>query len=314
VSVDKRVGFIGLGTMGGPMAANILKGGYPLTVYDVVPAAVDRLVGLGAGAASSPREVGLRSDVVFSSLPDSIDVESVYVGPDGVLDGVAPGAVVIEMSTISPATTARVREAAAAGGVRMLDAPVGKTSEHAVTGTLTIMVGGDRAVLEECEPILRCVGSDIFHCGGPGAGIAMKLVNNLLSTAIMAVDAEALAMGLKAGLAVDKMLEVMGSTAAANAQLTTLATKTLAGDDRPGWSVRLAYKDLSVLLELASQLTYPAPMLAAAHAVYAEAVAQGHGPSDVSALIRPKARIAGVELGSGLNPPFAKNYSGLRHS
>src|SRR5690348_8901011 len=190
-----NVGFIGLGTMGAPMARNILDKGHRLIVADVVPAAVAALVAGGATAAATPKEVAAASEIVITMLPDAPDVEHVALGPDGIVAGIRPGAIYIDMSTIDPETTRRVGEAIAAKGASMIDSPVGKTADHAVAGTLTLMVGGDAGVIARCRPVLDCMGADFFHCGGLGAGQTMKLINNLLATAVSEASIEALVTG-----------------------------------------------------------------------------------------------------------------------
>src|SRR4051794_20796867 len=158
-----NAGFIGLGTMGAPMARNILKKGHSLVVCDVMQAAVDSVVAAGARAAKTPREVAANADIVITMLPDSPDVERVALGPDGVLAGLRPGAVYIDMSTIDPDTTRRIGAQVKAMGAAMIDSPVGKTADAAVAGNLTLMVGGDAAVIERVRPLLDCMGTDFFH-------------------------------------------------------------------------------------------------------------------------------------------------------
>ena len=162
-----KVGFIGLGVMGAPMAANILKGGHELTVYDHSAEAVARLVQAGAKAAANSREVGAASEIVVTMLPEPQHVEQVVLGKDGLIESLPKGAIVIEMSTIDPGTSRRVGDALRARGMELVDAPVGKTSEHAVTGTLTLMVGGNKEAIERATPVLNCMGTDTYLCGGP---------------------------------------------------------------------------------------------------------------------------------------------------
>src|SRR5919204_1356437 len=177
----ETLGFVGLGTMGQPMAANLLGRGFPLVVYDVNPAALEPARAQGARAAASPRELGAASRFVITMLPAPAHVEEVLTGPDGVIEGMAPGGTLIDMSSIDPGTTRRVGERAAARGLRMIDAPVSGAPPKARDGTLTIMVGGDADVLAACRPILEALGENIFHVGPLGTGEAVKLVNNLLA-------------------------------------------------------------------------------------------------------------------------------------
>ncbi len=293
----KRVGFIGLGTMGRPMSTNVLKKGFPLIVYDIVPAAVEQLRELGAEAAASPRALAEQSDFVITSLPNSPDVESVYLGDDGVLAGARPGTILIEMSTIDPLVSRRLAGQAAEKGIRMLDCPVAKTSDAAVTGTLTIMVGGERATMDEALPVLQTMGTDIFYCGPIGSGHAMKLVNNLISTNLMALNAEALVLGAKCGLTVETMLEVMSSTAATNGQLVrTMRNRVLAGDENPGFMARLAHKDLGLIIQLGYQLGVSLPITALIREQFSEVVAEGLGNKDLSTVLKIKEHQAKVRV------------------
>ena len=293
----QRVGFVGLGTMGGPMSTNVLKKGFPLTVFDVVPAAVERLAQLGAEPAGLPRQLAASSDVIVTSLPSSPDVEAVYLGQDGLLAGAEPGTILVEMSTIDPLVSRRLAALAAERGLRMLDAPVAKTSAAAVSGTLTIMVGGDRDTMNEALPVLQSMGTDIYYCGPIGSGHAMKLVNNLVSTSLIALNAEALVLGAKCGLTVETMLEVMGSTAATNGQLVnTMRNKVLAGDDVPGFMVKLAHKDLGLILQLGFQLGVSLPITAQAREQYSQASAEGLGADDLTTLLKVKERQASIQV------------------
>lgn len=281
-----KVGFIGLGVMGGPMALNIIKKGYPLTVYDLSPTAVARLSAAGARAAASPREVGAASDVVVTMLPEPAHVEQVVLGSDGVAQGLRPGGVVIDMSTIDPYTSQRVGAELRKRGIEMVDSPVGKTSEHAATGTLTLMVGGDPQVIERVKSVLDCMGSETFYCGGPGMGHAMKITNNLLATTIMAANTEALAIGVKCGLTLELMIEVMKTTMAWNNQLAVaMPKKAFVGDDSPGFMVKLAAKDVRLAVELAKVQGFDALVGAGAQATLERAMAQGYAERDTAALM-----------------------------
>jgi 4-hydroxybutyrate dehydrogenase/sulfolactaldehyde 3-reductase len=292
-----RVGFIGLGLMGGPMAGNVLKKGFPLTVCDVVPERVDALVARGATAAATPRDVAAASDVVLTILPASADVEAVVLGPGGVAEGARPGLALVEMSTIDPHVTKRVAAALAARGLRMLDAPVGRPSTFAESAELAFMVGGDAALLEEVRPVLLAMGNTIFHCGGTGMGATMKAVNNLLSITTLAVTGEALVLGAKAGLTADVMLEVFRRTAASNAHLhMTYPDKALKGDFSPMFMVDLAHKDLSVGLALGAAQQVPLPLGALAREMFTTARARGRGRLDWTAVITVLEDEAGVKV------------------
>lgn len=281
-----KVGFIGLGVMGGPMAANIVKGGHELTVFDLNADAVATLVKAGAKAAASPKEVGAASEIVVTMLPLPAHVEQVLTGAGGVADGMAKGGLVIDMSTIDPRTSRRVAAKLRERGIAMVDSPVGKTSEHAVTGTLTLMVGGDPKDIARAKPVLDCMGNQTFLCGGQGAGHAMKMTNNLLATTIMCANTEALAIGVKEGLTVELMVEVMKTTMGWNQQLAmALPKKAFVGDDSPGFMIKLAAKDVKLAVDAARQMGFEPLVGAGAHATLDRAMALGRGERDTAALL-----------------------------
>ncbi len=292
-----KVGFVGLGVMGGPMAANILKHGHELTVFDLSQQAVDRLVQAGAKAAKTPREVGTASDFVVTMLPEPQHVEQAVLGPDGIAAGLKAGGIVIEMSTIDPATSRRVGDALRAQGKDLVDSPVGKTSEHAVTGTLTLMVGGNQAAIDQAMPVLKCMGTDTYFCGGPGTGHAMKMTNNLLATTIMCANTEALAIGMKNGLTLELMQEVMRTTMAWNQQLAVaMPKKVFLGDDSPGFAIRLACKDVRLACEAAEGMGFTAAVGRGAQATMDRAIGMGLGDRDTAALMFIRERELGIEV------------------
>ena len=294
-----NVGFIGLGTMGAPMARNILKKGHRLIVADVVPEAVASLAAAGATPAATPRDVAAASEIVITMLPDAPDVERVALGPDGIVAGIHPNTIYVDMSTIDPDTTRRVGKAIVAKGASMIDSPVGKTADHAVAGTLTLMVGGDADVVARCRPVLDCMGSDFFHCGGLGAGQTMKLINNLLATAVSEASIEALVTGAKSGLSLDTMLSVLRTTMAWNNALAiALPKRPLAGDFSPGFMLKLAHKDCRLALAMAEKLGIATPVGRAALASVDEGVKQGYGDDDVGVLLKLREQPAGVEVRS----------------
>jgi 4-hydroxybutyrate dehydrogenase/sulfolactaldehyde 3-reductase len=291
------VGFIGLGTMGRPMAQNVLRGGYRLTVHDLDRSAVDALIAAGAHPAESPRAVGAASEVVITMLPNGPDVEQVALGPDGLIHGMRAGGVHVDMSTIDPPTTRRVGAALAARDIGMIDSPVGKTADHAVTGTLTLMIGGDRALVERCRPLLETMGRDLFYCGELGMGETMKVTNNLLATAVLAATAEALVLGVKAGLRLELMLDVMRTTMAWNSQLAVALPKRAFADDfAPGFMVTLARKDVGLAVELARGLGVDTTVGRATLEALDAAIARGLGAADVGAVLRLREEAAGVRV------------------
>jgi len=291
------VGFIGLGTMGGAMARNLLKKGHRLVVADVNPDAVAALTSAGASAAATPGAVAQASEIVITMLPDAPDVERVSLGGHGIAAGIRPGSVYIDMSTIDPDTTRRVGAALVQDGAAMVDCPVGKTADAAVAGTLTLMAGGDPDVVARCRPVLDCMGTDFFYCGGLGSGQTMKLINNLLATAVSEASIEALVAGAKAGLTLDTMLSVLRTTMAwNNALAVALPKRPLAGDFAPGFMMKLAHKDCRLALAMVEGLGVAAPVGRAALASVEEALARGLQDHDVGALLKLREEPAGVEL------------------
>lgn len=293
----RKIGFIGLGAMGSPMACRLVDAAYETSVYDVVPDRVEALVTRGARAASSPRQASEQSNIVITMLPDSGDVLSAVGGSDGVLAGLRAGSVLIDMSTISPAVTRAVAQQVAERGGRMVDAPVGRTSRHAEEGDLLVMIGGEEPVIDEVDPVLACFGKDRVRCGPIGSGETMKLVNNLLTATIVAANAEALVLGVKAGLDLQTVLSVLRATAASNTHLrATYAEKALRRDFRPGFATRLAVKDLRLAISLAVDEQLPVALGAAALQMFSTACSEGHGGEDYTSVLTVLERLAGVEL------------------
>jgi 3-hydroxyisobutyrate dehydrogenase-like beta-hydroxyacid dehydrogenase len=292
-----NVGFIGLGTMGGAMARNLLAKGHRLVVADVNPAAVAALTAGGARAAATPRAVAQASEIVITMLPDAPDVERVALGGGGIVAGIRPDSVYIDMSTIDPETTRRVGTEIAIAGAAMVDCPVGKTADAAVAGTLTLMAGGAPDVVARCRPVLDCLGTDFFYCGGLGSGQTMKLINNLLATAVSEASIEALVAGTKAGLTLDTMLSVLRTTMAWNNALAiSLPKRPLAGDFAPGFMMKLAHKDCRLALAMEEGLGVAAPVGRAALASVEEALKRGLQDHDVGALLKLREDSAGVEV------------------
>ncbi len=289
------VGFIGLGVMGAPMARNILKGGFQCRVFDIDPTAVQSIVAAGAKAATSPQDCAMGSDVVILMLPNGAIVEAVLFGPDGVLNGMAEHAVAIDMSTILPGQTdahaARMKQA----GRRFVDAPVGRSSAHAVSGQLLIMVGGSQEDVSAVRPVLETMGDTIEHCGPTGAGARMKIVNNFMSITLNATTVEALLLAETSGLDPELARRVMLSTTAGQGHMaTTYPAKVLKGDLEPGFAIDLAHKDLLLALEMAGPLNVELTTGAAAMPRYDAARAAGRGGEDWTALYADARRRAGL--------------------
>lgn len=293
----KYVGFIGLGTMGRPMVKNLLSRGFEVVVHDSVTAAIETLVNDGAVPAGSPQEVAARCEVIITMLPTPADVEEVVLGKGGLIHGASPGTLFIDMSTIDPFVTRKVAAILAARGFRMLDAPVGRTSIHAAQGKLLIMVGGDVADVETARPIFDALGDKVVHCGPVGSGVVVKLVNNYLSTVTAVVTSEALVMGVKAGINLETMLDVVTGTTATNGHLTsTFPARAFRGLFEPAFMIDLAHKDLGLALGLGAALNVPLPTGAVCREVYTQARALGFGRLDWTAIIKVFEDLADVHV------------------
>lgn len=280
-----KIGFIGLGRMGRPMAGNLVKKGFDLLVIDINRAAVDALVAAGAKAAPSIVDIARGCDIVITMLPSSVEVEAVTGGPEGVFANAKKGALFMDMSTIDPLATDRLAKAAAAHGVTMVDAPVGRLAEHADRAESLFMVGASDTDFARVKPLLEAMGNAIYHCGPVGAGERTKLVNNYVAITLTQVNAEALALSQRFGLDLTKTMAVLLGTSAANGQLRmNLPNKVLAGDTTPGFTVDLAHKDLSLVMGAAHATRVPMPVAAAVHEAYSLARAAGAGAQDFSAM------------------------------
>lgn len=292
-----RIGFIGLGIMGKPMATNLVRAGFEVTVYNRSKPAVELLVSRGAAAAPSPRAVAERSDVVITMVTDSPDVEQVILGPGGVCEGARPGMVVIDMSTISPTVTKAIAAALKERGLDMLDAPVSGGDTGARAGTLAIMVGGDKEVFERCLPIFQALGKNIVHVGPNGMGQMTKLCNQVLVAVNNLATCEALLLASKAGLDPQVMIDAVKNGAAGSWQLVNLGPKMIARDFAPGFMVRLQQKDLRLALEAARELHLPLPALSLVHQLFTSCQASGEGEEGTQALIKSLERMAQHQVG-----------------
>jgi len=303
----EKIGFIGLGRMGRPMASNLCRKGFSLVVHDVNPEPVRALEALGARPANGPAGVAQASEVVITMLPSSVEVEATVLGPDGLLANGRPGQIIMDMSTVEPRTTDALAAAASERGMSVVDAPVGRLAAHADRGESLFMVGASEADFARVRPLLQAMGTTIHHCGGVGAGIRTKLVNNYLAVVSCQLNAEALALSQRFGLDLGKTLEVLYGTTATNGQLRiNWPNKVLAGDTAPGFTIDLAHKDLSVILAAAQAAKVPLPVAATAREFFSVARARGFGSADFSAIVDVLCDLAGIEkprMPKGWTPP-----------
>jgi 2-hydroxy-3-oxopropionate reductase len=294
----KRVGFIGLGLMGKPMARNLMRAGYPLTVHNRSRGPVDELAAEGATPASSPKEVAAQVDVVITCLPDSPDVELVALGPDGVIQGGHPGLTLIDMSTIAPAAAVRIANKLAERGIRWLDAPVSGGDIGARQGTLAIMVGGDEAVFQDCLELFQAMGKNIVHVGGNGAGQVAKACNQIVVAGTMAAMGEALVLAAKAGADVERVVEAIRGGAARCWALEVRAPQILRRDLGPGFKARMQYKDLNIILDAGKTYQVSLPVTGAVRELYTAMMAAGRGELDNSAIVTVLEDLAHVQVRS----------------
>jgi 4-hydroxybutyrate dehydrogenase/sulfolactaldehyde 3-reductase len=292
----EMIGFVGLGRMGRPMASNLQRKGFRLVVHDINREAVAELESLQARAAKSVAQVASEGGVIVTMLPNSAVVSEVVAGPDGVLDHVKPGGLIMDMSTVSPETTDALAKKAAAKGIGFVDAPVGRLASHADRGESLFMVGGSPGDFARVKPLLEAMGTTIHHCGPVGSGTRTKLVNNFLAVSLCQMNAEALALSQRFGLDLEKTLEVLHGTTATNGQLKiNWPSKVLKGDTTPGFTIDLAHKDLSLIVDAANAARVPMPMAAAAREAFSTARAAGFGGQDFSAMVDALCTIAGIE-------------------
>jgi 4-hydroxybutyrate dehydrogenase/sulfolactaldehyde 3-reductase len=295
VSSTEKIGFIGLGNMGKPMASNLVRKGSDVIVCDVHPDPVAALARLGA-RTGNVAGVAAGSDVIFTMLPTTAAVEEVIGGPEGVLAHAKPGSVVVDMSTIDPLVTDRLAAQAAARAVAFADAPVGRLASHAERGESLFMVGADPGVFARITPLLQAMGTTIHHCGGVGAGMRTKLVNNYLAIISCQLNAEAIALSQRFGLTLEKTLDVIHGTTATNGQLKIAwPSKVLKGDVAPGFTIDLAHKDLTLIVEAANAVKVPVPIAAAAREAFSAARSRGRGGQDFSAMVDVLCDEAGIE-------------------
>lgn len=290
----RTVAFIGTGIMGAPMARNVLKAGFRVAVYNRTIEKAGPLVADGATLATSIARCVEGADAVISCVPDSPDVEAVYLSPGGVCDHLGAGTLAVDMSTIAPAVARRVAAELAARGVAFLDAPVSGGQWGAVGGTLSIMVGGEARAVERAMPLLAAMGKTIVHCGPSGAGQTTKLCNQILCAGNLLAACEAIVFARKAGLDVSKMLEAVAGGAAGSWVLDNLAPRMLRGDFDPGFMIDLQQKDLRLVLETARQTLACLPGTALASQLMASNQAWGEGRLGTQTLVNVIERLSAV--------------------
>ncbi|HET9520025.1 MAG TPA: NAD(P)-dependent oxidoreductase [Candidatus Limnocylindrales bacterium] len=283
---DRRIGFLGLGTMGAAMAGNLARSGFDVTAWNRTAGRAPELDGLGVRRVATPAHVATESDAVVVCVSDTSDVESVLFGADGVAAGARTGTLVIDCSTIAPAATRGFAERLATSGVHLVDAPVSGGSEGAQKATLTIFVGGDPDDAERARPILEALGKTITHVGPIGAGQAVKAVNQVILAGTYLGVAEGIVLAMKAGLDVEQVVGALGGGAAQSWVLANRSGRMLANDYPLGFKVALHRKDLGIALDLAREVGATLPVSALCADLESELIAGGHADDDMSAVAR----------------------------
>ncbi len=292
-----KVGFIGLGNMGNPMATNLARAGHELTVHDLRREAATNLLEMGANWADSPKDAVPGNDVVFTSLPVPRDVDAVVLGENGILEGATPNTVYMDLSTNSPTSIRRVHDLCAEKGISVLDAPVSGGVYGAAAGTLAVMVGGDRAIFDRMKPTLDAIGSHVVYCGPIGNGMVCKICNNLLSMGIGVLMTEALTLGVKAGVDLATLADVIANSSGGNRRLVEKFPRFLfQGNFEPGFATALAAKDVRLATDLGREYGIPMELSNLVDQRHVEAMFRGWGPEDSDAVSKIQEEKAGVQL------------------
>jgi 3-hydroxyisobutyrate dehydrogenase len=291
-----RIGFLGMGAMGGPMARRLVEMGFAVSGYDVSEARARAADKDGVAVAPSPAAAVKAADIVMSSLPNPPAVRAAYLGEDGAVPALSAGTVLVDMSTIDPATWREVADAAAARGASAIGAPVSGGPADAGSGKLVFLIGGDAADIDRCREVLSALGTEIHHLGPLGAGHVVKLVNNVMSMCNVAVAAEAMVLGVRAGMDPQRLFEVLSTSGGRSHHFLKRFPNVLAGDFTPYFSIALSRKDLSLALQMAERLGVPMLATSIVRQVYEAAAAQGLDNADMAGVTKLYEGWAGVEV------------------
>ena len=293
-----KVGFIGLGLIGKPMCANVVKNNHDVIVWNRTSSRMDDLIELGASAGSSPAEVASNSEIIITCVSDSPDVENVILGENGVIAGVKPGSVVVDMSTISPSVTRDIASDLKSIQVEMLDAPVSGGVNGAEAGVLSIMVGGNKATVDKCLPVLKCIGTKITHCGENGMGQVTKLANQITGMGNMAAMCEGLVFAAKNGADLNAVIEAISGGAANSWMVENLGTNILEGHFDPGFMIKLAHKDLGLVLDSATEKNLSLITTPLVAQIFRAAIVSGFGENGINGYIKVLENLSNVKARS----------------
>ncbi len=292
-----KVGFVGLGNMGNPMAANLVKAGHQLTVHDLRRESATNLLEMGADWADTPKDCVPGNDVVFTSLPGPREVDAVVLGENGILEGASAGDVYMDLSTNSPTAIRRIHDVCAEQGVNVLDSPVSGGVYGAAAATLAVMVGGDEAIFNRIKPTLDAIGSHVVYCGPIGNGMVCKICNNTLSMGIGVLMTEVLTLGVKAGVELSVLADVIANSSGGNRRLTEKFPRYLfKGNFEPGFATALAAKDVRLGTDLGREYGVPMDLANLVDMRHVEAMFRGWGPEDSDAVSKLQEEKAGIQL------------------
>jgi len=292
-----KLGFLGLGIMGYPMARNLLRAGHEVALWSHTAAKAKELAAAEKGRfCGTPKEVAQNADCLFLCVGDTAMAEHVILGADGVIEGVRQGTIVADASTISPSGSRRIGEALAKKGVTYLDIPCTGSTPGANAGTLTFMVGGDKAILDKIRPWMESMGKKIYYCGGPGMGLQAKLSQNLILSSILQAFNEGMVLATKGGVEPRLMLEILSNSAAKSGLIDFKAPYVFNRDFSPQFSVKWMDKDIGLALESGHELKVPLPLTGLTRQMFQAAIATGHAEEDICSTIKVLELVAGVEV------------------
>src|SRR6202167_1792399 len=298
-----KLGFLGLGIMGYPMARNLLRAGHEVALWSHSAGKARELAGAEKGRfCATPKEVAENSDCIFLCVGDTAMSRELILGPDGIIEGARQGTVVADASTISPSESRKIGQALATKGIAFLDAPCTGSRPGAEGGTLTFMIGGSREVFERVRPILEVIGKRFFYCGGPGMGLHAKLSQNLILSNLLQGFNEGMVLAVKAGVDPSLMLEILDNSAAKSGLVSAKAPLVLRRAFAPAFSVKWMHKDIGLMLDSANELGVPVPLTALTRQMFQASIAKGHGDEDICGTIKVLEDWAGVEVKGGEAP------------
>jgi 3-hydroxyisobutyrate dehydrogenase/2-hydroxy-3-oxopropionate reductase len=292
-----KLGFLGLGLMGYPMAKNLLKAGHEVAVWSHTAAKATQLATEdGAKACATPAEVAENADVVFVCVGNTQMAEAVITGKDSLKTGGKPGMIVVDASTIGPSSSVRIGESLAEAGIEFLGAPCTGSTPGAINGTLTFMIGGPESTFEKAKPFLELMGKKLYYCGGPGTGLHAKLSQNLVLSNILQAFNEGIVLSTKAGVPPALMLDILSNSAAKSGLIEYKAPFIFRRDFTTNFSVKWMHKDIGLMLESAEELNVPTPLTALTRQMFQAAIATGHGEEDICSTIKVLEGLTGVEV------------------